>query len=92
MANDLSGPVWRIDTPSASLLYDKLLLVKGIRWVSKAATAGDDVEIVDAAGRVIWRSVASGVNYVEADATVRHVYGLAVTVLDSGDLFVEIFG
>jgi len=90
MANDLTGPVWRIDTPSATLLYDKLIHIKGIRWVSKTAVAGDDVEIQDAAGRIIWKSIASGANYVEADAAIRHTYGIKVTTLGSGELYLEV--
>ena len=90
MANDLTGSVWKIDTASATLLFEKLIGLKGIRWVSKGAVAGDDVEIQDAAGRIIWKSVASSSNYVEADVTTRHVYGVKVTVLDSGELFIEV--
>lgn len=90
MANDLTGPIWKIDTASATLLFEKLIGLKGIRWVSKSAVAGDDVEIQDSTGRVIWKSVASGSNYVEADVTTRHVYGVKVTILDSGELFIEI--
>ena len=90
MANDLTGPVWKVDTASATLLSDDLLHLKGIRWVSKSATAGDDAEVKDAAGHTIWKSVASGVNYVEADVTVRHIFGIQVPVLDSGELFLEV--
>jgi hypothetical protein len=90
MANDLTGPVWRIDTPSATLIYDKLVHVKGIRWVSKGAVAGDDVEIHDGTDRIVWKSVAGGSNYVEADATVRHIYGVSIPVLDSGELYIEV--
>lgn len=88
MANDLTGPVWKIDT--VGVLAAKLVHVRGIRWVSKSATAGDDVEIKDASGRVIWASVASGSNYVEADNALRAVYGFEVTVLDSGTLYLEV--
>ena len=88
MANDLTGPVWIIDTPAT--LYTKLILVKGIRWVSKAAVMGDDVEIKDGAGHVIWTSIATGPNYVEADSMLRIVEGLVVSVLDSGKLYLEL--
>jgi len=90
MANDLTGPVWKIDTAASTILSNNLLHLKGLRWVSKTASAGDDVEVQDAAGHTIWKSVASGVNYVEADVTVRHIFGIKVPVLDSGELFVEV--
>ena len=90
MANDLSGPVWRIDTPSATILYTGLISIKGIRWVSKSATAGDDVEIHDGTDRIIWKSVASGTNYVEADTTIRHIYTISIPILDSGELYIEV--
>ena len=90
MANDLTGPTWVIDTASATLLYAKLIHCRGIRWVSKSATSGDDVEIQDAEGHVVWKSVANAANYVEADTLTRSIYGLQVPVLDSGELFLEI--
>lgn len=89
MANNLTGPVWRIDSPSATLLYKDLIHIKGIRWISKSATAGDDVEIHDGQDRIIWQSVASGSNYVEADQTSRYIFGISVPILDSGTLYIE---
>jgi len=48
------------------------LKVKSIRWVSKAAVAGDDIQLVEGSNHditaVIWESVAAGANYVESDA------------------------
>jgi multidrug efflux pump subunit AcrA (membrane-fusion protein) len=90
MANDFTGAPLIVTAASATLIYPNLIHIKGIRWVSAGAVAGHQVIIVDAAGRVVWESVASGSNYVEADATVRAWYGFAVTTLTSGTLYLEI--
>lgn len=89
MANDLTGPIWKVDTASATPLYSNICRVRGIRWVSKTAVAGDDAEIQDVNGKTIWASVASGANYVESDASSRLSNGLVVPVLDSGYLLLE---
>lgn len=89
MANDLTGPVWKIDTPSPNFLYIGLIHIRAIRWVSKTATVGDDVEIQDGEGRIVWKSVANSVIYVKADTVTRHIVSVKVPVLDSGELFIE---
>ena len=90
MANNITGQVWIIDTASASALSTtKIGVLYGVRWVSKTATAGDDVTIQDGEGRTLWISVASGSNYVEADLPNLPFVGLIVPVLDSGTLYLN---
>ena len=50
MANklDLNGKVWRLDT-AAVVTTDRVRL-KGMRWYSKSATAGDDLSVEDKDG------------------------------------------
>ena len=90
MANSLIGPVWSVDTASATALTRLTVRLHGVRWVSKTATAGDDATIKDLNGNVIWKSVASGTNYREADSPRRVCSGLVVDELDSGTLYLEI--
>lgn len=90
MANDLNGPVWTVDTASATAITRNTVRLSGVSWVSKSATAGDDVTITDLNGRNVWVSVASGSNYRERDAPMRVCAGLVVTVLDSGTLYLEV--
>lgn len=65
MANNLNGPVHELDTVGVVTTNDTT--IRYIRWFAKAAVAGDEVILHDASARVIWRSVASGANYIESD-------------------------
>jgi hypothetical protein len=94
MANVLNSNPWSIDTVTAgSLCPGQTVHLKTIRWIG-AGTAGDVAELQDDGGNVIWRSVASGPNFVEAELienTVnlgRGVGGLRASVLTSGRLLI----
>lgn len=84
----LAGNPWLV-TVAAALTTDRVRLL-GFRWVA-AATAGDTCIVTDAAGIVIWESVAAGADYVESDMfPVARIYkGLTVSALDSGRLYVS---
>lgn len=69
--------------------------VRCIRWVSKAASAGDDILLVESSigtiTDVLWSSVAAGANYVEADSCGGQGFdfrnGVRVDTIDSGTLY-----
>ena len=92
VANDLSGPVYRVDTASDGSLLRSLSFsfrMMGVRWVG-ATTAGHAATIEDGNCHTMWSSVANASNYVEADAPrIPAFSGLKVPRLDSGTLFIE---
>lgn len=69
--------------------------VKSIRWVAKAAVAGDDIQLVESSigtiTDVLWTSVAAGANYVESDSNGGHGFdfrnGVRVGTIDVGTLY-----
>ena len=65
------------------------LRVKGVRWVG-ATTAGHTAIIHDQNSRIVWRSVATGANYVESDLIENDWDGLIVPTLASGILYIEL--
>lgn len=89
MANNLTGPVWTVDT--AATLTTARVRLAGIRWVG-ATAAQHVVLITDLAGRRVWSSEASGSSYVEADdrSHAGIVKGLIVVTIDSGVLELEL--
>lgn len=94
MANVIgpSNP-WLIDTPTLfSLSSGNFLRIKTIRW-EEATTAGHLCELVDDGSNIIWRSVCTGSNYVEAElmenrpATLGRIGGIRASALQSGRVF-----
>ena len=94
MSNVFQATEWIIDTASTgTILTTDPVRVKGIRWVG-ASTAGHGAVVADQTGKVKWRSVASGANYVESDLIMTTPgttpwNGLLVPILSSGSLFIE---
>lgn len=87
MANDLSGPVWIIDT--AGTITTAHVHIQHIRWV-KATTAGHQCIITNANDKEVWADVASGVNYVSADRIELSLQGgFKVPTLESGKLYIK---
>lgn len=89
MANTFLPNVWRLDT--AGVITTEAVRIRGLRWVSKSATAGDDISLEDKSGEKVWESVATGSNYVEAQdfgVNGQNFNGLELAVLDSGTLYV----
>ena len=91
MANDVTQTPHIIDTPHAdNMVYDGNVFLRNIRWVCVASIAGNRAVITNAAGRVIWESVAAADDYVEQGPINKvAVGGYKVTVLDAGKLFIE---
>lgn len=91
MANNLDSNPWILDT-AATITTDRVRC--NLRWVG-ASTAGHTCVIKDTAGRVVWRSVASGANYVESDAINAgggpfQFTGFVLDTIGSGILNVEV--
>lgn len=78
-----------MDTPATTVLTTMKLRVKGVRWVG-ATTAGHTAIIHDRNSRIVWRSVATGANYVESDLIENDWDGLIVPTLASGILYIEL--
>jgi hypothetical protein len=94
MANNLTGNPWLIDTVTAgSLCPGQTIHIKTVRW-EEATTAGHIAELQDDSGAVVWRSIASGANFVEAELIENKVNlgngrgGLRASVLGSGRLLI----
>ena len=85
MANNLTDNPWMID--STGVLTTDDVPIKHLRWVG-ATTAGHAALINDKNGREVWKSVASGANYVEDSLSEnqRFFHGLTVATLASGTL------
>lgn len=99
MANVFTKQRFILDTAGATLLAASLapdllrslpLKIKHIRWVG-ATTAGHAATIVDSTGLVLWESLASGANYVEADRIEAPWFtDFALTALQSGRLIITL--
>jgi hypothetical protein len=88
MANVSRDNVWVIDTASADPISTDDIYIHALRWVSTAASAGDQVVVTNAAGDVVWEAFATGANYTEeSQVPLRITDGLAVPTLDSGILY-----
>ena len=62
--------------------------VNFLLWHAKAAAAGHDLVVSDAAGNVIWVDTADGANYKNFCPLKNTVNGITVTTMDSGELYV----
>ena len=66
-----------------------LVAITSIRWVSKTATAGDDLLIVDAEGDTILEAIADGANFEREYLVVGRWDTPEVSVIDSGAIYVN---
>lgn len=91
MSNVLTFPVYAIDTAATIIAADQPVKLNGVRWVGSVTTsAGHIVHITDGRGNTVWRSVATGAYYVEADTpAIRGFNGLIVATISSGTLYLE---
>lgn len=91
MANVLTVNPMKIDTAGATALLSSKLYPQSIRWVG-ATTAGHQAIVQDKDGNVMWKSVASGSNYVEGEQLdlAKPWDGLLVPTLGSGELFITL--
>lgn len=92
MANALRDHVWFVDTAGAANVVDETVLIDTIRWVGRT-TAAHEAVIENAAGVVIWRSVASADSPTSDEESsfcncLRALGGFSVPTLGSGQLFI----
>lgn len=91
MANLLTGQPWKLDTPGI-ITVDRVRIGK-LRWVAEGASAGDNVVLSDAAGRVFWEATASGANAdIESDTfdgRAGDCQGVTLTTINSGKLYLH---
>jgi len=96
MANLFLGKVWVIDTASPVVINDdQHTCINAIHWVSPtAATAGDNLEITDAADNVIVEMVCTGTTQFQylmhftSPLDLRSTGGIKVKTLDSGKAYI----
>lgn len=90
MANSVDKNPIVIDTAGSTIFNSGGVAVKLVRWVG-GTTAGHTVVIQDAAGRVLWASVATGDNFVD-QSLLETVWpeGFKVPTLASGKVYVYI--
>jgi hypothetical protein len=90
MANDLTTNPLVVDTAAATVLWTDYFKPKSVRWVG-ATTAGHAAEIQDQNGKVMYRAVADGANFID-DALIEREdpgwNGFKVPTLDSGKLYI----
>jgi hypothetical protein len=94
MSNDVTGNPLIIDTTSVTPITLRRLEITSIRWQSTAASAGHTCVVHSSNNRVIWSSVATGSNYVEAEhwsvEAPLVADGLTVATLSSGTLYITV--
>ena len=89
MANNVHASPWSLDTAGAVKTKGTTIFPKSIRWVGPT-TAGHTCILKDGAGRIVWRSVASGANFVDVDRPENYWDGLSVDTIGSGIIYIEI--
>jgi hypothetical protein len=87
MANNLTGPVWVLDT--VGTISAAVLRIERIAW-KNATTLNHTVKVTDLAGGVIFEDFAAGVTYNVSEPIHREVNGLIVEALESGKLYVSV--
>ena len=90
MANNFSGRPWILDTPGV-ITTDRVRVGK-IRWDAEGASAGDNVVLSRADGRVFWSATASAANFTtesdQFDGLAGDCQGMTLTTINSGKLYV----
>lgn len=89
MANDITTSPLILDSTGTVYASGAIIKANSIRWVG-ATTAGHACILKNAAGRVVWHSVASGANFVDVDRPEALWNGLSVDTLGSGKVYIEV--
>lgn len=90
MANVIGSRLHVIDTPDAGLIFNDQIRFISIRWVG-AFAAGEVVEVLDSNDEIIWRSEATGANFVDEGSFGDLFFpGYKVPILGSGKLYIKI--
>lgn len=87
-----TNPIY-LGTAGATSAITSRLQIKAIVWWDNASTAGDDLEIHDAAGgNLIFAAVASTAKHTVIFTPARPIFvsGLYLTTLDSGEVLVYV--
>ena len=87
MADDLTGPIWVVDTTGTKA--SGVLRIERIAW-KNATTLNHTCKIVDGSGKTVFEDFASGATYNTSEPIGREVTGLAVSTLDSGKLYISL--
>ena len=86
---DHGGGLYEMDTAADTIGATVSLYVEWIEWISKGATAGDDLAIEDGDGNTIQLGVADGANFHQI-YPVKQIYkDITVDTIDSGSVFVK---
>lgn len=88
MANQFDHNPWFVDSVMASA-YLSQVRIGQIIWTGQTAL-GDEVIILDKAGKIIWKAKADGPNDERRSGGIGWVHGLQVTQIDSGYLTIAI--
>jgi len=94
MANDITGNPWILDT--AATVVGSGTVVKILKMVFYAGTAGDDLDVQNGAGKSIWKvkAAAAATNYEDyagVPFNIPDIFitdGLIVGTIDGGELWV----
>jgi hypothetical protein len=87
MANSTSGPLWILDTTGT--ITTQQVRVRSWKWLG-ATTAGHTMIVKDGAGRIRFKSVANGQNFIDADAPNMTMNGFVLDTMTSGELDIEV--
>ena len=79
-------PIIKMATEADQL--DDVKDVNYLHWVSKGATVGDDLLVVDDDDNVVWEDVADVVNFSRIHIIKHPINKLKITTMDSGTLYV----
>ena len=89
MANDTDKNPWIVDTTdTAGVAVKGFHPVRFIRWVSKSASAGDDVIVQDEHGRSLFEAAATGSNYTD-QAPIGAMARTLTFTIDSGKVWIH---
>lgn len=88
MANSTSGPLWILDT-TGTIVASAQVRVRSWKWLG-ATTAGHQLIVKDGAGRIRFKSLANGQNFIDADAPNMVMNGFVLDTMGSGELNIEV--
>lgn len=86
MANDLTGPVWKIDS---TMTYNGPVKIVNISW-NEAVTAGDQITLTEISGKPVLDSKAYAANYSQNFGFLGYHQNLKVTKIDSGIIYITV--
>jgi hypothetical protein len=86
---DHGGGLYEMNAAADTLGATTTLYIDWIEWISKGATAGDDLLVQDGDGNTIQPGVADGANFHQI-YPVKQVYtDITLATIDSGSILVK---